>query len=151
MKGFVFGEERVHPFGDGERGFKAIGALDVPGGEDELGEDGALDGGVGAEFVFVSGGEGGEFLMIFGGEHDGLFCVEAELGGVGCGVGLAFGGAGAGGELGVGLIGFDLRGRGQFVSGSFSKCEGRLIPCGRAALLAILVWHGFGSGQEKIG
>ena len=43
----------------------------------------------------------------------------------------------------------DLRGRGHFVSGSFSKCEGRLIPCGRAALLAILVWHGFGWSQAS--
>ena len=74
---------------------------------------------VGAEFVFVGGGEGGEFLVVFGGEQDGLLCIVAELGGVGCGVGLAFGRAGACGELGVSLIGFDLRGRGHFVSGSF--------------------------------
>ena len=82
-EGFIFREQRVNTFGGGEFGFEAVGALDVPGGEDELGEEGAFDGSAGAEFVFVSGGEGGEFLVIFGGEQDGLFCVEAEFCGVG--------------------------------------------------------------------
>ena len=89
-----------------------------------MGEDGALDRGVGAEFVFVGGGEGGELLLIFGGEQDCLLCVEAELGGVGCGVGLAFRRARTGGELGVGLIGFDLRGRGHFALAPFRNAKG---------------------------
>ena len=61
LEGFVFGEQRVDAFGDSECGFEAIGALNIPGGEDELGEDGALDGGVGAKFVFVGGCEVANF------------------------------------------------------------------------------------------
>ena len=34
VEGFVFREQRVDTFGWGKIGFEAIGALDVPGGED---------------------------------------------------------------------------------------------------------------------
>ena len=65
VEGFVFRKQRVDAFGVGELGFKAVGPLDVPGGKEELGENGELDGGVGAEFVLIGCGEGVEFLVIF--------------------------------------------------------------------------------------
>lgn len=109
VEGFVFREQRVHAFGGCEFGFEAVGSLYVPGGEDELREECAFDSGAGAKFVFVGADEGLEFLMVGFGEQYGLFGVEAEFCGVGGGPGFAFGRAGAGAQLGVSLIGFDLR------------------------------------------
>ena len=52
-QGFVVGEERVDTQFCGEFGFEAIGALDVPGGEYDLGEKCAFGWGVGAELEGV--------------------------------------------------------------------------------------------------
>ena len=66
------GEQGVDAFCIGECGFEAIGVLDVPGGEEELGEDGELDGGVGAELVLIGSSECCEFLVVSFGEQNGL-------------------------------------------------------------------------------
>ena len=82
-EGFIFGEQGVDAFGGGEFGFEAVGAQNVPGGEDYLGEEGELDGRAGAEFVFVGIAERLEFQVVFWREEYGLAGVEAELGRVG--------------------------------------------------------------------
>ena len=94
--GVGYGEQRVYTFGVGYFGFEAVGALDVPGGEDEHVEQGDLDNVGGVEGVDVGVSkrlELGSFLIV---EQDGVFSVEAVFGGVGGGCGFAFWGAVAG-------------------------------------------------------
>ena len=118
------GEEGVYAFVRGECCFEAVGSLDVPGGEDQLAEQGSFDGREGAEFIGIGRFEGIEFGAVFLGEQHGLGGVEAEFGGVGSGAGFAFRGARSCGKLGISGIGFDLRGGGHDGFFSFEIAEG---------------------------
>ena len=109
-----FREQRVDACGGCQLGFEAIGAFDVPGGEDELIEQGDLDDVRGVEGIDVGIANGFELAVFFFVEQDGVLGEKAVLGCVGGGGGFAFGGARTGGVLGVGLIGFQLRGGGHF-------------------------------------
>jgi len=87
-----------------DAGFGAVEAAEAPGGEDDgLGED-LLAGGGGLEIAEEGVAEGVVFGLVLGGE-DGALGGEAVAEGVEAGDGLAFGGAGAGGLLGVGAVG----------------------------------------------
>ena len=57
------GQQRVRAIG-GEGNFEAIGSFDVPGGEDDLGIEGAFDRTGGMEFEAEGDGEGFEGLVI---------------------------------------------------------------------------------------
>lgn len=69
---------------------KAIGALDIPGGKDELIEQRHFDNISGAKLIDVGIAERFELAMVVFVEQDGVFGEEAVF-------------------CGVGLIGFDLR------------------------------------------
>ena len=98
VEGFRVGfrEQWVDARDVGHFGFKAIGAFDVPGGKDELVEQGDLDNVGGVEGVDVGVAEGFELAVFLFVEQDGVPGEKAVLGGVGGGGGFAFGGAGAG-------------------------------------------------------
>ena len=85
-----------------------MAAVYVPGGKDEVFEEGLLGWGVGVEFILVGGFEGVELGLFFRGADYGVGGGQAVLCGVFGGSGFAFGGARAGGLLGVELVGADL-------------------------------------------
>ena len=90
-----------------------MAAVDIPGGEDELLEQGLLGWGVGVEFVLVGGFEGVEGGEFVGGADDGVGGGETVFFGVLGDGGFAVRRAGAGGGLGVELVGLDLCGGGH--------------------------------------
>ena len=87
--------------------FEALGAGDQPLRTDNLLDEEALVGGGGADLFQVEFEELIEILLAFGVE-DAEAAGEAVGGGVGGGARLAFGGTGAGAELRVAAVGFDL-------------------------------------------
>ena len=86
-------------------------------------------------------------------EQDGMPGEEAVPGCVSGGGGFAFRGAGAGRVLGIGLIGFDLRGGGDFVFllFVFEMQKGGRFLIEEWSALTVLVWHGFGVSQRWLG
>jgi len=94
----VVGEAVVRA--SGEVGFEAADTAEVPGRVEELSEEVLLEGALGLEVVLEGGLEELEFLAFVGSDHQ-IAGVQAVLEGVLGGAGLALGGAGSGGKLGV--------------------------------------------------
>ena len=87
-----------------EAGFDGAAAGEAPLGHDDLVDEGGLDGAGGLEVVEEGVEEFVEGLIVFA-EDDGVFGGEAVFEGIEADGGLAFGGFGAGAELGVAAIG----------------------------------------------
>ncbi len=106
-----------------EAGFHAADAAEVPGGVDDLIEQGLLEDALGLELAAEVLEEFVE-LGLFVGLDDEVLGAEAVGAGVLAGSGFAGFGTGAGAELGVALVGVDACGAG----GHVSKISGLTIP-----------------------
>jgi hypothetical protein len=90
-----------------EAGFDAAEAGELPLGHDDLVDEGGFEGAVGLELFEEGGAEFFEIRFLFA-IDDRAFGGEAMLEGIEANGGLAFGGFGAGAQLGVAAIGGDL-------------------------------------------
>jgi hypothetical protein len=90
-----------------EAGFDSAEAGELPLGHDDLVDEGGFEGAVGLELFEEGDPEFFEILILFAND-DRVFGGEAMLEGIEADGGLAFGGFGAGAQLGVAAIGVDL-------------------------------------------
>jgi hypothetical protein len=90
-----------------EAGFDAAEADELPLGHDDLVDEGGFEGAVGLELFEEGDAEFVEIRFDFAND-DGVFGGEAMLEGIEANGGLAFGGFGAGAQLGVAAIGGEL-------------------------------------------
>jgi hypothetical protein len=90
-----------------ETGFEFATAGEAPLGGDDLADEGGFEGADGLEVVEEGVAEIVEGLFVFAEDH-GVFGAEAVFEGIEADGGLAFGGFGAGAELGIAAIGGDL-------------------------------------------
>jgi hypothetical protein len=109
----------------GELGFHKVDAAEVPGGMEEEGEGGFLEGAFRFYFGAEVGEEGFELCALVGADEEagGVEAVADCVLGRG---GFTLGGAGAGGELGIGAVGVDadLRRHEAVLSGSGIRASG---------------------------
>jgi hypothetical protein len=95
----VVGEAEIE-----EAGFEAAAAVEAPLGHDDLVDEGGFEGAGGLEVVEEGVAEFVESIFVFV-EDGGVFGGEAVLEGIKANGGLAYGGFGAGAELGVPAVG----------------------------------------------
>jgi hypothetical protein len=107
----VFGDAMIE-----EAGFDIAEADQAPLGHDDLLDEGDFDGAVGLEVILELPAQLVEILDFFGCD-DGVFGGESVFEGIAANGGLAFGGFGAGAELGIPAIG------GALLAGGHVHCS----------------------------